>query len=276
MKFLALIILFQPILLFGQQGQTSSSEDKLSRYIVTYSNVDGSVASFKEISNFIKKLERKEMQKKSTGFIRHLFLKTHQEFLKHYAEYASFSETLDKGRYNCLTGTALYALLLDHFDIEYKVIETNYHIFLLASTGEGQILCEATDPLNGFIEKPKDIDSRINLYKQNRVQETSIDKKYYRYNFNLYSQVSLDQIEGLLHYNFSIMAFNEQNLHASIQRLDRALDLYNSPRILEFSTILLLSVMESKLDNVDKENCIKNIQAIRKKQMQVMASRISD
>ena len=276
MKFLALIILFQPILLFGQQGQTSSSEDKLSRYIVTYSNVDGSVASFNEISNFIKKLERKEMQKKSTGFIRHLFLKTHQEFLKHYAEYASFSETLDKGRYNCLTGTALYALLLDHFDIEYKVIETNYHIFLLASTGEGQILFEATDPLNGFIEKPKDIDSRINLYKQNRVQETSIDKKYYRYNFNLYSQVSLDQIEGLLHYNFSIMAFNEQNLHASIQRLDRALDLYNSPRMLEFSSILLLSVMESKLDSVDKENCMKNIQAIRKKQVQVMASRNSD
>ena len=277
MKFLALIILLQPVLLFGQQDwQASSPEDKPSHYILTYSSVDGNAASLKEISNFIKKLERKETQKKSTEFIRHLFLKTHQEFLRHYTEYASFSETLDKGKYNCLTGTALYALLLDHFDIEYKIIETNYHIFLLASTKGGQILFEATDPSNGFVEKPKDIDSRINLYKQNRVQETNIDKKYYRYNFNLYNQVSLDQIEGLLHYNLSIAAFNEQNLHASIQRLDRALDLYNSPRMLEFSTILLLSVMESKLDNVDKENCIKNIQAIRKKQVQVMASRNSD
>ena len=276
MKFLALIILL-PTLTLGQDNSVPvEPDDKLAYYVYNYSQVDGNARSSNEVSNFIKKLERKGIQKNSAQFLRFLFTKTHQHFLRQYVEYASFSETLDKGKYDCLTGTALYALLLDHFDIEYKIIETNYHIFLLVSTAEGKILMEATDPLNGFVEKPKDIDNRINLYRQNKIQEASIGKKYYRYNFNLFNQVNLDQIEGLLHYNLSIVAFNDQDLHASIQRLDRALNLYNSPRMVEFSNILLLSVIESKLNNVDKENCIKNIQAIRRKQVQVMASRNSD
>ncbi len=277
MKFLALIILLVPAIVLGQENSDAIGHgDKLNYYVSSYSQADGNTRSSKDISNFITKLERKEIQKGSTEFIRRLFIKTHHEFLRHYTEYASFSETLDKGRYNCLTGTALYALLLDHFGIEYKIIETNYHIFLLVSAEEGEILLEATDPLNGFVEKPKEIEDRINLYKQNRVQETSVDKTYYRYNFSLYNQVNLDQIEGLLYYNLSIVSLNEQNLQAAIQRLDRALDRYNSPRMAEFGTILLLSVMEGKLDNVEKEKCIKSIQAIRRKQVPVMASRNSD
>src|SRR5688500_3104570 len=112
MKFLALIILFAPFLVLGQENSVAiAREGKLNYYINNYSQVDGNTSSSDDISNFIKKLERKEIQKKSTEFIRRLFVKTHQEFLRHYTQYASFSETLDKGRYNCLTGTALYALL---------------------------------------------------------------------------------------------------------------------------------------------------------------------
>jgi hypothetical protein len=51
------------------------------------------------------------------------------------------------------------------------------------------------------------------------------------------------------------------------------LALYSSPRIAEFSAILLLTVLESKLDESVKEDYLKRIQAIRKKQLPVMASR---
>jgi len=273
MKCLAVIIFLVPRLILGQENLILGPKENLDHYIHSYSQVDGNTLSSNRVSNFIRKIERKEIDKNSPKFLRFLFTKTHQQFLRHYVEYSSFSETVEKGKYDCLTGTALYALLLDYFDIEYKIIETNYHIFLLASTAQGKVLLEATDPLNGLEEKQQDIEARINLYKENRIQEASLDKKYYRYNFNLYNQVNLDQIEGLLHYNRSVVAFNEKNLHGSIQRLDKALDLYNSPRMVEFSTILLLAVVESNLNSLDKEECFKNIQALRRKQLQVMASR---
>lgn len=274
MRILILVLFVMPFLGWGQVNLIARrSTDKLGQYVYTYSQVGGNTYSIPDLSNFIKKLERKEIQKKDTEFIRLLYSKTRHEFLKHYAEYASFSETISKGRYNCLTGTALYALLLEHFGIDYKIIETNYHIFLLAYVGEGKILFEATDPLNGFVENPKDIGNRIKQYKQNRVEETAADKKYYRYNFELYNEVTLDQMEGLLHFNLSIVAYNQQDLSAAIHHLGNALELYNSPRITEFSSILLLSVLESKLDKERKENCLKTIQAIRRKQVPVMASR---
>ena len=80
-------------------------------------------------------------------------------------------------------------------------------------------------------------------------------------------------MSGLLHYNLSIEAYNQQNFQEAIHHLDKALDLYSSPRITEFSAILLLSVLESKLDESVKESYLKRIQAIRKKQLPVMASR---
>ncbi len=146
---------------------------------------------------------------------------------------------------------------------------------MLADTDEGRALFEATDPLHGFVTNPDEIEKRIQQYKQNIIQPAAAggNKKYYEYNVNLYQQVSLDQMSGLLHYNLSIEAYNQQNFQEAIHHLDKAMALYSSPRITEFSAILLLSVLESKLDESVKESYLKRIQAIRKKQLPVMASR---
>jgi len=273
MKILILLLFILPSLVFGLGDMPVENPNaKLEHYINNYYEEEINKESANDIYNFVKKLERKKLDKSNSAFIRLLFAATRQKFLKHYKDYAGFDEMAVTGRYNCLTGTALYALLLDYFHIEHQIIETNYHIFLIASTEEGRILIEATDPANGFVDEPQEIDKRINLYKQNKVLETEASKKYYRYNFNLYQEVSLDQIEGLLQYNHAISAFNRQKLQSAIDHLDKALDLYNSPRIAEFSSILWLAVMESKLDYQNKENCFKSLQAIRKKQGPVMAS----
>ena len=129
------------------------------------------------------------------------------------------------------------------------------------------------NPLYGFVTNPAEIEKRIAQYKQNTIQAEGDKKKYYEYRVNLYQQVSLDQMSALLHYNLSIEAYNQQNFQKAIDHLDKGLALYNSPRITEFSGVLLLSVIESKLDEPVKERYVKRIQTIRKKQLPVMASR---
>lgn len=165
-------------------------------------------------------------------------------------------------------------MLLEHFNFEYTIIETNYHIFLVAHTNEGKVLFEATDPHNGFVSDPGEVAKRIQNYKQNLAQPVAGDnRKYYEYNFNLFKQVSLEQMSGLFHYNFSIEAYNQKNFQEAIDHLDKALALYSSPRITEFSAILLLAVIESKLNDTVKEGYLKRINSIRKKQIPVTASR---
>src|SRR5688572_26851974 len=273
MRLIGCILVMMPFLVCGQDRVIAESPKKLDQYINDFSMVDGINSNPQNISKFLERLDQKGEAKNTLKFCRTLFYKTRQEFLRDYTQYASFGETLGKGKYNCLTGTALYAMLLEHFNFEYTIIETNYHIFLLATTDEGQALFEATDPLHGFVTNRQEIEKRIEQYKQNIIQPAAGGKKkYYEYNVNLYQQVSLHQMSGLLHYNFSIEAYNQQNFQEAIHHLDKALDLYSSPRITEFSAILLLSILESKLDESVKENYLKRIQAIRK-QLPLMASR---
>jgi hypothetical protein len=98
--------------------------------------------------------------------------------------------------------------LLDHFNVPYKIIETNYHIFLVAQTDKGSVLFETTDPANGFVTNNEEIKDRIARYRQNSIRSAASSKAYYRYNFDLYKVVNLDEVVGLLYYNLSIVAFN--------------------------------------------------------------------
>ena len=269
------VLFLIPFLVSGQ-GITpiAESEKTITQFVSEFSDVDGLGIAAPDIAQFIDKLAQHGSHPNSLKFCRSLYNKTRREFFQRYDQYASFRETLNKGKYNCLTGTVLYALLLDHFDIEYSIVETNYHIFLLVSTDEGEVLFETTDPFGGFVSDAAEIEKRIQHYKQNTLLTMEgDDKQYYEYEVNLYKQVNLNQMSGLLHYNLSTQAYNQQNFKAAIHHLDKALDRYSSPRITEFSSIMLMTVMESNLEGGVKAAYLKNIQAIRKKQISLIANR---
>lgn len=273
MKFLRHMAILSFLALWGKMvcAQPIDSQ-KLDQYIHDFSQIGRPDKTSFDISGFTAKLSQKESEN-DIKFCRLLFNKTRQEFLRRYTPYATFGETLNKGKYNCLTGTALYALLLDHFKIDYTIIETNYHIFLLAETDDGQILFEATDPIDGFVTDAKQIAVRIEQYKKNMPQRVTADgKRYYTFTTEMYQSVSLPELRGLLHYNASTDAYNNQDFRSAIDHLDRALDLYTSSRIAEFSTVLLGAVLQSPLDELTKDLYVSQLKNIRKK-LPVMASR---
>ena len=277
MRVRRLILCLLPVLAFGRADKeplASPTHNRIAHYVNLYSQVGAQTQSSNEVNAFVEKLSRKQSTfKRTSDFLEHIFVKTHQKFLRNFSEYASFPEMLSSGNYNCLTGTALYALLLDHFDVRYKIIETNYHIFLVAQTEEGPILFETTDPLTGFVTNSAEIEKRITLYRQNSVQSFNSTKTYYRHNFDLYNSVNLDQIQGLLHYNLAIVAFNGKNIRGAIDELGKAMGLYQSPRFEDFSQIILLTIMEGDLDPSEKERCLESIRALRGKHVMVTASR---
>jgi hypothetical protein len=269
------LIFILPILALVQ-GPTvlaQSSAKPASYYFNLYSG--SSVRSSLSVSNFLEfshKLGKRKGQKDDRQFLKYVFSKTHQRYLRTYSNYATFNAIEERGVYNCLTGTALYALLLKDLGYDFKIIETNYHIFLVVNTAEGKMLFEATDPAKGFIADQRAVEKRIARYKDDQFVKAEADKNYYLYSFKLFNEVSLDQMLGLLYYNEAIQAFNDHQLQDAVVDLDNAIALYNSPRITEFSKIILLCVMQSKLDHAVKENCVRKIQSIRKQQIPSIGS----
>jgi hypothetical protein len=123
------------------------------------------------------------------------------------------------------------------------------------------------------VTDPKEIDRRIDQYKKNIPQGAPLDgKRYYMFTSELYQPVALSELRGLLHYNVSTNAYNHQDFESAIEHLDRALDLYSSPRVAEFSTVLLGAILQSPIDAPTKDRYINQLKAIRKK-IPVIASR---
>jgi hypothetical protein len=228
-----------------------------------------SSASFQ---NFLKKLERKQHSfTREKDFVRYVFTKTHQTYLRKFEAYSPFNDIFRDGTYHCLTGTILFSILFDHFNISHEVIETNHHIFLVAETTQGKVLIEATDPLQGYVDTAEGIADRMESYKTNAVSASSA-KVYYQFSFQLFNAVSLAEMKGLLYYNKAVDAFNHKKLSEAIFNLSQAQQHYTSSRIEEFSQILLLTIRQSEAEAEKKEEQLKAVFSILQKNFPAVAS----
>jgi len=262
-----ILILFTSLaFLSSGQGLTDTSDSRFNHYLDQYLKTNGPEnASTGAIIELADKLETK---KKSVhddfAFLKILFARTHSKFLKEYADCASFTELILSMRYNCLTATALYALLLDRFGYDYRIIETNYHIFLLVTTSKGGVLLETTDPLNGFVADKKSIEERIREYRSGDSPQVSGRPDHYPFSFDLFREVGLTEMTGLLYFNLAVEAFNRGKIDESIGFLQSASMYYTSERIEEFTRVILMAVSQSNLDDRAKSFYVNKVLLLRK------------
>jgi hypothetical protein len=210
---------------------TTLSEDIIESYKTDF---------LKTISSYQSKQVKRGQNTKA---LKHLFYKTHRQYLKSYVPYQSFAKLLTDGTYGCLTATALYALLLEELGYEYEIIETNYHIFLVGEVSGQRFLIESTDPINGFLDSDKEIDERLNEVTAKGATPSTEDR--YRFSFNINRSISLEEMVGLQYYNMASQAYNNGNYIQAVADLDRAHQYYQSERINEF---LLLVIDRIALD----------------------------
>jgi hypothetical protein len=181
-----------------------------------------------------------------------LFHKAHRNFLKNYRAYATVTDIFEKGNYDCLSGTYFLSHALSNLGIKHRIIETNYHVFLIAETNRGDVLMESTDRYQGFVTDPAKIEERINTYKTNGTDK--INNQLYLSHIKIYREILKDQLSGLLYFNQAVESFHKNDLIASCQYLQHAWKIYNNPRIEEFAPILERSVLKSQLSEKQKIN----------------------
>ena len=208
------------------------------------------------------------------NFLRRIFSETHRKFFKSYSQYSSINELFTEGKYDCLTATAMYSILLDRLEFDYKIIETNYHIFIMVTTSRGEVLLETTDPWNGFVTDSKGINQRINGYQENKLSASSGgDKQLYAYHFNLYHSLEQRELPGLLYFNQAVKAYNCGEWNKCAALLIRAQSIYDSPRIAELVMILVQSVQQSDWSAGEKDQFMSTIREVNVYSDSVVASR---
>ncbi|WP_157243521.1 hypothetical protein [Algoriphagus resistens] len=194
--------------------------------------------SDKKWSNLVAELDQKfEKKGAHINVLRQIFEKSHQQLFKTYQQHSTFNAMLDEGKYDCVSASAALALLLDRYDFDYKVVETDYHVFIVVSIEGKDIILESTLPIGGMITAPSEVVSYLEGYNVgDSVQLKSFSQRLGAPKVDLsdnaiFRKVNLTQLAGLQYYNDAISHFNEQSFEKATSQLTKALKLYNSERI---------------------------------------------
>ena len=131
--------------------------------------------------------------------------------------------------------------MLDGLNYSYQIFETDYHIYLIVKTKEGEeIFFESTDPLYGFISDKKEIAERIERIRLDNDggQTAAGNKTYYDFELNVLREVNLRQLAGLQYFNQAVQHYNSQQFSQSEKALSKGQMLYPAERFERFSRLL--------------------------------------
>jgi len=134
--------------------------------------------------------------------------------------------------------------------LNYKIFETNYHVFLMVETRRGEILVESTDRDNGLVMDKMMIKEKLAGYQEIR---TSQSGEMYLSKLRMFREILPSQLPGLLYFNRAVETFNKNRFTESCLYLEQAWKIYDNPRIEAFAPILMRSIEASELDNQTKE-----------------------
>lgn len=234
-----------------------SSETKLGLFIRSEFDdlAPEEVKSYEEnYAAIVNKLKEKKATAKSDAmFLKHVFYTVHRKMLGEYEQYVTFSEIFKKEKkYDCVTGTALYALILDELGIDYQVHETDYHVYLVAYAGGKEYLFESTDALAGFAWDPKEIAERRAFVNQESIRiNTELamtglasNEKSTQGATYIDNVVNLRQLAGLHYYNQALKQFNNNAHREAYKMIIIAQGIYPSQRIKNASSFMFSAAFE--------------------------------
>jgi hypothetical protein len=261
------------LILFLLVSFTAIAQPDLDGLLATTDIKDPQKEAVKEqITSFVQPLLSSSLSDQK--LLRKTFSRLHSSFLKKYEAYADFNEAFSSGKYDCLTATALFSHVLRRMNFSYEIIETNYHIFLIVQTSDGEVLLETTDRWNGFVTDSDDIAKRIGDYRNNRITAASDNskKQFVEYSFKLYQQISPEKLTGLLYFNQAVKAYNRQDWASSSRSLEKSNALYESPRCGELGVVLIRTVLESSMEERVKASCLTHLKNFWLKKSETVAA----
>jgi len=212
------------------------------------------------IAEFDTEKFRNKNQKKQ---IKDIYTGIQDSYLKKYDEQAYFNDIFTTGKYNCVTASALIAMVFEHLNIPYEIKETEIHVYLVAGKGNDLTYIETTMPEFGVFH----FDDR---FKKNYVNyllesetisldeytESSMDELFREY-YDVDSSINLTQLAAVQYNNKGYYCYEEERYPEGTNYYEKALMLYPSPIYEDMFNLCLAYWIDEQ--NLRKEYSGKNL-----------------
>ncbi len=212
-----------------------SSNDPLKILLATDPSVDFNKYTVYEgkIDQTVERIKSKSSGRTTARLLEKAFYLSHKKKLKWYTNYVTLADLLENGAYDCLTGTAFFAVILERLDVPYQIYEYDYHVLIVATLDNKRYLFESTDPFFGFENDQQTIDGMLEDYSLSK-GKISNDRVNVvnpsQYSITHENKISLLQLAGLQYFNLAIDAYNNGRFTEASKMLAKADYLYPSSR----------------------------------------------
>lgn len=235
----------------------------LENYIPLLFSIDSSfnkkevLEKKKQIDSFIETLQKKTVRYSPKKKVKYIFNKTHDVFFNKYELESIFSDVFKTKTYNCVSGSALYAYILEMLEVPFQVKETPTHVFLVAYPSTYNIYLETTVPGKGGSYVPSEtiikrsVDELISLKLITSEYLTSVgyNKAYNEY-FYGDGNIKMTELIGIQYYNKAIFEFNNKDYQLAYSYIKKSKNFYKNEKVNLFEKALLAAV----IDEVDFKN----------------------
>jgi hypothetical protein len=222
----------------------------------TYRNVS------QKVESILKQLDGEELTKKPDAKkIKIIYKTVHDALLKKYELNNNFNEIFTTGNYNCVSATALYALILEKYNIPFTIKKAPNHVFLLTYPNSSKILIETTDPVKGYFQYNDQMIAKYidHLKKSKMISEeefmTKSQTELFEKHFLKDENIDLKQLVGLQYYNMAIYEHENEKYTEAFEYMQKAYLFYPTEAMQFLMKNLLLNVI-SRL-NYESEDDVK-------------------
>lgn len=206
--------------------------------------------------NFYSFLEELKLQFTNNNYNNAALIYTtlQEEYLVSYAPYSLFIEIFTAKQFNSITGTALFALALDYYNIPYQIRETPQYVYLTAypnDPNDTEVIFESTAAnldAPGFVYRRSD-DYKQFLLSNNLISEEEANDAHFRDpHFSIDTIISLEQLTAIPYYHHFVKHLATNETEYAMHELEKAVAINESPYMLQWLKIIILTIL------YDKEN----------------------
>lgn len=193
---------------------------------------------------------KKYLQKSNDKKIKGVYNDVHDEFLEKYELQNRFSSVFSNGNYNCVSASALYALIFEYISIPYSIKEKPTHVYLMAFPNNDQLLVEATDPTGSFFNYNDRFKATVvgRLKDAKLISEGDYSNKTVDEIFNAFyysdDNIELRELAGIQYLNDALYKLEANQTAAAYQQLKKSYYLYpkeNISSMLVFLNVQLIN-----------------------------------
>lgn len=167
-------------------------------------------------------------EKKKKKQVKQIYEETHADLMILYDEEAYFPDLFKNGNFNCVTGSIVYSLIFQAFDIPFSIQKGMNHVSLVAFPETSTILVESTDSEEGIKsmnrgDKTAFVNqlSRGKMISQEQRLQSNVTSIFMQYAL-AESEIDSRELASYQYSNRAMFSLSELEYHKAFQDFEKA------------------------------------------------------